>query len=500
MKKKGYILSIDQGTTGSRVILFNHDGDVHSMAYRNLRQIYPQPGWVEHDPAEIWQTVRECIDEALSKGSVRADEIAGIGITNQRESTILWERDTGKPVYNSICWQCRRTADICDKLKAGGREKAVTEKTGLVIDAYFSATKIRWIIDNVPGVREQIDGDNICMGNIDTWLIWNLTQGASHVTDYSNGSRTMLLNIHTLDWDPEIMEWLDIPRKIMPTLFPSSGIMGYTAPAIFYGQRIPIAGDAGDQQAATFGQACFHAGMVKNTYGTSLAVMMNTGTKPFWSKSGLTTDLGWKIGDKTEYALEGVSFIGGAAIEWLQTGLNLIANAAECSTLAEKAEDTGGVYMVPAFTGLCAPYWDMYARGIIIGITRGTTREQIARSAMESIAYQTKDMLEAMKQDSAATPPSLRVDGGATKSDFLMQFQADILGIAVEKPVITEMACLGACYLAGLGVGFWDSIEELEKKWKVEKVYTPKMEQSKRDDLYGNWKRAVERTFGWARR
>jgi len=499
MKKPGYIMSIDQGTTGSRVILFNHEGEIHSMAYRELKQIYPNPGWVEHNPMEIWNSVRDCMYEALSTGNVDPKEILGIGITNQRESTVLWERDTGRPVYNSICWQCRRTAGICDELKAAGYEKAINEKTGLVIDAYFSATKIRWILENVEGVRRQVERGNICMGNIDTWIIWNLTKGAVHATDYSNASRTLLLNIHTLEWDRDIMEWIGIPGGILPELFPCSGIMGHTDPSLFDGYRIPIAGDAGDQQAATFGQACFRPGMTKNTYGTSIAVMMNTGDTPSWSKSGLTTDFGWKVGNTVQYCLEGVSFIGGAAIEWLKTGLGLIEDVAECSTLAEKVPDTGGVYLVPAFTGLCAPYWDMYARGIIIGITRGTSTEHIARSAIESIAYQTRDMIEAMKQDSTETPPSLRVDGGATKSDFLMQFQADILGIPVEKPVITEMASLGACYLAGLGVGFWDGIEELEEKWKISTVYEPSMEQAKRDDLYGGWKRAVERTFDWAR-
>jgi glycerol kinase len=468
------------------------------MAYRNIKQYYPNPGWVEHDPAEIWTSVRECMDEALSKGKVQANEIVGIGITNQRESTILWERDSGKPVYNSICWQCRRSAEICDRLKEAGYEEAINKKTGLVIDAYFSATKIRWIIENVDGVEEKIKADNICMGTIDTWLIWKLTKEKVHATDYSNASRTLLLNIHTLEWDNEIMEWIDIPRNILPDLYPCSGIIGYTDPEVFHGQSIPISGVAGDQQAATFGQACFRPGMTKNTYGTSIAVMMNTGETPSWSKNGLTTDFGWKVGDKIEYSLEGVSFIGGAAIEWLQTGIHLIEDVAECSELAEKVPDTGDVYLVPAFTGLCAPYWDMYARGIIVGITRGTTTEHIARAAIESIAYQTRDMIEAMKQDSTETPPSLRVDGGVTKSEFLMQFQADILGIPVEKPEITEMACLGAGYLAGLGVGFWENIEELEEKWKLESVYEPRMKQNKRDELYAKWKDAVQRSFKWA--
>lgn len=496
--KKGFILAIDQGTTGSRVILFDHAGEIHSMAYRELGQIFPQPGWVEHDPLEIWDSVRDCMDKALAEGKVNPKEVLGIGITNQRESTILWERDTGRPVYNSICWQCRRSAAICDELKAAGYEQKVNEKTGLVIDAYFSATKIKWIMDNVEGLRSKIDCGNICMGNIDSWIIWNLTKGNAHVTDFSNASRTMLFNIHSLKWDEEIMGWLDIPDSILPQVVASSGIMAYTDPSVFFGERVPIAGVAGDQQAATFGQACFHPGMAKNSYGTALAVMMNTGEVPAQSKSGLTTDLAWRIGNSVEYALEGVIFIGGAAIEWLKNGLGIIADATECSALAEKVPDTGGVYLVPAFTGLCAPYWDMYARGLMIGITRGTSVEHIARSALESIAYQTKDVLIAMEADCGKATTALRVDGGATKSDFLMQFQADILGIAVEKPVITEMASLGACYLAGLGVGFWENKGELERKWRIDRVYEPRMDESRREQLYNGWKRAVERTFRWA--
>ncbi len=499
MGRNGYIMAIDQGTTGTRVILFNHGGEVHAMAYREIRQIYPQPGWVEHDPDEIWRTVLECAGEALRKGGVGVREVKGIGITNQRESTILWRRDTGRPVANSICWQCRRSAQICDDLKAAGREAAVTEKTGLVIDAYFSATKIKWIIDNVEGVKGQIARGNICMGNIDSWIIWNLTGGRVHATDFSNASRTMLLNIHTLKWDADILSWLQIPEKILPGVLPSSGVMAVTDPAVFFGAAVPISGDAGDQQAATFGQACFRPGMAKNTYGTSLALMMNIGETPTSSRNGLTTDLAWKIGDRVEYAFEGVVFIGGAAIEWLKTGLHIIRDAAECSTLAERVPDTGGVYLVPAFTGLCAPYWDMYARGILIGITRGTGIEHIARSALESTAYQTRDVLLAMEADSGTRARSLRADGGATRSDFLMQLQADILGIPVERPVITEMASLGACYLAGLGVGFWESRDELERKWKIEKVFEPRMSENRREQLYADWKRAVERTFKWAR-
>jgi glycerol kinase len=496
---KKYIMAIDQGTTGTRVILFTHDGGIHSMAYREIKQFYPKPGWVEHDPDDIWQSVLACTKEACKKGGAQPEEIAAIGITNQRESTILWERDTGRPIYNSICWQCRRSAHICDELKERGYENSIKEKTGLVIDAYFSATKIMWIMDNIEGARSKIENRNICMGNIDSWIIYNLSKGRYHVTDYSNASRTMLLNIHTLSWDEEILAWTGIPEHILPELKPSSGIMAETDPEIFFGETVPIGGSAGDQHAATFGQTCFKPGMAKNTYGTALALMMNIGEKPVPSEHGLTTDLAWKIKDKVEYALEGVIFIGGAAIQWLRDGLKIISSSEECSELAEKVLDTGGVYLVPAFTGICAPYWDMYARGTIVGITRGTTREHIARSAMESIAYQTRDVLEAMEADSGEKAHSLRVDGGATRSDFLMQFQADILGIEVERPVITEMAALGACYLAGLGVGFWKSRDEITRQWKIEKVFHPNMDEQRREELYSDWKRAVERSFKWAK-
>jgi glycerol kinase len=499
MKEKAYILSIDQGTSGTRVIIFDHSGAAHSMSYREIEQIYAHPGWVEHDPDEIWRSVRDCASEAMRKGGISAADIAAIGITNQRESTTLWDRETGRPLANSICWQCRRSARLCDELKAAGHEPAIKQKTGLLIDAYFSATKIRWIMDNVEGVRDLIRRGRVCAGTMDSWIIWNLTGGRRHVTDLSNASRTLLLNVHTCTWDDEILEWIGIPRSILPELLPSSGVMGTTDPGGFFGVGIPIAGDAGDQHAATFGQACFRPGMAKNTYGTALALMMNIGDTFALSKNGLTTDLAWKVDGKVEYSLEGVNFIGGAAIEWLKSGLHIIRDAAECSTLASKVEDTGDVYLVPAFTGLSAPYWDMYARGILVGITRGTGVEHIARAALESIAYQTRDVLLAMEADSGIRAGSLRVDGGATRSDFLMQFQADILGIVVERPVITEMAALGACYLAGLGVGFWESREELARQWKVEKAFEPRMPQSRREDLYANWKRAVERSFHWAR-
>src|SRR4030043_1168790 len=492
-----YVMAIDQGTTGTRVILFDRNGEIHSMAYQEIQQIYPKPGWVEHKPLEYWDSAMECIKEALKKGNASPAEIAAIGVTNQRETTVLWNKDSGEPVYNAIVWMCRRTADICDDLKNKGYEKIVREKTGLVIDAYFSATKIKWIIENVPGVKKEIADGKIYMGNVDSWLIWKLSGGAYHVTDFSNASRTMLFNIHTLQWDNELCNMLNIPVGILPDVLPSSGILAKTDKRVFFGEEIPIAGVAGDQHAATFGQICFKPGMVKNTYGTGLALMMNIGEKPILSRNGLTTDLAWNIGGKATYALEGVIFNGGTVIQWLRDGLKIIKSAKESGELAEKVKDTGDVYFVPAFTGLCAPYWDMYARGLIIGITRGTGIEHLARSALESIAYQTKDVLVAMEADCGQAPPSLRVDGGATKSDFLMQFQADILGLPVERPVITEMASLGAAYLAGLGVGFWESQEELEQQWKLEKEYRPKMGQTQRDQLYGDWKRAVERTFKW---
>lgn len=496
--EKLFIMAIDQGTTGTRVILFNKEGQIHSYAYRDIKQIYPKPGWVEHDPNEYWSTVVEGMAEAFEKGNAHASQVAAIGITCQRETTILWDRDTGEPLYNAIVWQSRQTASICEELKAQGYDSYIREKTGLLIDAYFSGTKIKWIIDNVPGVKEKVAQKKVCFGNIDSWIMYKLSGGASHVEDYSNASRTLLLDIHTLQWDQKIMDALNIPAHILPELKPSSGLLAMTSKDVFFGQEIPIAGDAGDQHAATFGQTCFKPGMAKNTYGTALALMMNIGEELKLSKTGLTTDLGWVIGEKVEYAFEGVIFMGGAAIQWLRDGLKIIQSAAEANVLAANVKDTGGVYLVPAFTGLCAPYWDMYARGTIVGITRGTTNEHIARSALEAIAYQTRDVLECMQMDSAQKAESLRVDGGATASDFLMQFQSDILGIPIQKPVITEMAGLGAAYLAGLGVGFWKSKEEIAKQWKVAKVFEPKMGVDQRETLYDGWKRAVERSLKWA--
>lgn len=498
--QKRFIMAIDQGTTGTRVALFNHDGQVHSSAYREIRQIYQKPGWVEHDANAYWETTMVCAAQALETGGVIAADIAAIGITCQRETTVLWDRDTGEPVYNAIVWQSRQTAGICEALKQAGLKDYVKEKTGLVIDAYFSGSKIKWIIDNVPGVAERVKQKKICFGNVDAWLMYKLSGGASHVEDYSNASRTMLLDIRTRKWDEKLLDALDIPTHILPELVPSSGMLVMTSKDVFFGQEVPITGDAGDQQAATFGQTCFAPGLAKNTYGTALAMMMNIGEETRPSKTGLMTDLAWTIGDKTEYALEGLVFIGGATIQWLRDGLKIIKTAADVSDLAVQVKDTGGVYLVPAFTGLCAPYWDMYARGTMVGITRGTTDAHIARSALEAIAYQTRDVLECMTIDSGLKLKSLRVDGGATASDLLMQFQADILGIPLEKPVVTEMTALGAAYLAGLGVGFWRSKEEIAKQWKVARVYEPNMSEDQKESLYAGWKRAVERSLEWEQR
>ena len=497
---KRYILAIDQGTTGTRVILFDRHGEIRANAYHEISQIYPRPGWVEHDPREYWGTFITCCEEIFADKSISVSDLASIGITNQRETTILWDKDTGEPVYNAIVWQCRRGAALCDELKAQGHADLIKRKTGLVIDAYFSATKIRWIIDNVAGVREKIDQGRILMGTIDTWLIWKLSGGRHHVTDVSNASRTMVFDIHRICWDDELLSILKLPKGILPEVKPSSGVMAWTDPAVFFGGTVSIAGVAGDQHAATFGQTCFKPGMAKNTYGTSLALFMNTGTTPVESKAGLTTDLGWQVGGKTEYALEGVIFIGGAVIQWLRDGLKIIDDFSQCGLLAETVGDTGGVYIVPAFTGLCAPYWDMYARGLIIGLTQGIGREHIARAAMESIAYQTRDVVDAMGKDFGSRSPSLRVDGGGTKSDFLMQFQADILGIPVERPSVTEMAARGAAYLAGLGVGFWSGTDEIAGHWKLDRAFEPRISADQRDGLYAGWTKAVRRSFDWAER
>jgi glycerol kinase len=498
MPKEKYILSVDQGTTGTRVILFNHDGEVCHSAYMEIKQYYPKPGWVEHNPIEILNSVTECIKVVMEKSNILQDQILAIGITNQRETTILWDRDSGKPLYNAIVWQCRRSAPTCDDLKSLGLEKLIRNKTGLFIDPYFSSTKIKWLVDNVSTIKQKINKGRVCFGNVDSWLIWNFTGGKYHITDYSNASRTMLFNIFDLKWDDELLEILNLNKNILPEVVPSSGELAVTSKNSIFASEIPITGVAGDQQAALFGQGCFKPGMVKNTYGTALALMMNTGKSPVLSKSGLMTDLAWYINKEAYYALEGLIFIGGATVQWLRDGLGIIDDASETETLANRVSDTGNVYLIPAFSGLSAPYWDMYARGLLIGITRGTTKEHICRAALEAIAYESRDVIEAMVKDSDQKLKSLRVDGGATKNNFLMQFQADILGIPVEKPRVIEMTALGAAYLSGLGVGFWKNLEEIEKHWFLEKRFEPQMNNTARQKLYSKWKEAVKRSFRWA--
>lgn len=493
-----YIMTFDQGTTGSRVLLFDREGKIVGSSYQEIAQIYPQPGWVEHNPNEIWESSISCANDVLSKTGVSPKQIAGIGITNQRETTILWDRQTGQPFHNAIVWQCRRTAPICEQLIEMGLDKEVRERTGLIIDPYFSASKLMWLRDNVKGLKEKIENNGVCAGCVDSWLIWQLTGGKVHTTDYSNASRTMLFNVRTLKWDEFLLKSLGIPEGIMPYPKASSGVFGYTDEDSFFGERVPIAGVAGDQQSALFGQACFRSGMIKNTYGTSLVTAMNIGKEFALSKNNLITDLAWEVGGEVNYAFEGVVFTGGAVVQWLRDGLKIIEKASDTEKLARSVEDTGGVFIVPAFNGLSSPYWDPYARGTIVGITRGTSREHIARAALDSIAYQTRDLVDAMVSDSGITLKSLRVDGGATANQYLLQFQADILGIPIEKPLITEMTALGAAYLAGLALGFWQDKEEIAAQWKIEKVYEPRMSEDMREELYAAWKRAVERSFRWA--
>ncbi len=491
-----YILALDQGTTSSRAIVFDHDGNNVAMVNKEFPQIYPQPGWVEHNPFDIWDSQLEVAKAAMAKAEVGPEDIAAIGITNQRETTIVWDKNTGEPVYNAIVWQCRRTASICDDLKAKGWTDKMRDKTGLVIDAYFSATKVKWILDNDPDVRARAERGELLFGNVDTWLMWKLSAGKIHATDYSNASRTMMFNIRKLEWDDDILAELNIPRAMLPEACPSSHIYGYTDPEIF-GAEVPIAGDAGDQQAALFGQACYKPGMAKNTYGTGCFMLMNTGEMAVPSEHGLLTTIAWGINDKVEYALEGSIFITGAAIQWLRDGIKIIESSAESEACATKEEDTGGVYMVPAFVGLGAPYWDMYARGTIVGITRGTGREHLVRATLESICYQTRDVLEAMIQDSGINLTALKVDGGAVVNNFLMQFQSDILGVPVHRPRVTETTALGAAYLAGLAVGYWKDQDEIAGKWQIDKEFEPSMDEEKKEDLYRGWKRAVERALKW---
>lgn len=491
-----YVMSLDQGTTSSRAILFDCDAKPVAFASKEFPQIFPRPGWVEHDPVDIWRTQVHVAREALTRAGIGPGAIAAIGITNQRETTVLWDRKTGEPVHNAIVWQCRRSAPICDELKAEGWSDRIAEKTGLVVDAYFSATKVKWLLDNVPGLRERARRGEVLFGTVDTWLMWNLTGGRAHVTDYSNASRTMLFNINTLDWDDEILERLGIPRAMLPEVRPSSCIFGTTAQHVF-GAGVPIAGDAGDQQAALFGQACFEPGMAKNTYGTGCFVLMNAGPTPVRSKSGLITTIAWGIDGRVEYALEGSVFIAGAAIQWLRDELRLIESAAESEEHAAQVPDSGGVYVVPAFVGLGAPYWDMYARGAIVGITRGTSKAHLVRATLESIAYQSRDVIEAMVKDSGISLAALRVDGGAAPNNLLMQFQADILGAPVERPAVTETTALGAAYLAGLAIGFWEGRSEITKHWEAEARFAPTMSQDTRERLYRGWKKAVSRALRW---
>ena len=486
-----YILSLDQGTTSSRAILFNENGEMLSTAQKEFKQYYPNPGWVEHDPMEIWDTQLEVARSAIEKLGISAEDIAGIGITNQRETTILWDKRNGKPVHNAIVWQCRRTAPCCDSLKEAGWTDKIREKTGLLIDAYFSATKIRWILQNVPEAKELAASGNLLFGTIDTWLIWNLTGGQVHATDYSNASRTMLFNIHTLEWDQEILELLEIPASILPEVRPSSGIFGNTLPLLF-GAPIPVAGVAGDQQAALFGQACFSPGTAKNTYGTGGFLLMNTGDEPVSSKNGLVTTIAWGLDGKITYALEGSIFVAGAAIQWLRDELKLISSAAETEGLCKEVPDTCGVYLVPAFVGLGAPYWDPYARGALTGLTRGANRNHIVRATVESMAYQTYDVLHAMEQDAGIPLAELRVDGGAAANSFLLQFQSDITGVPVLRPSTLETTALGAAYLAGLAVGYWDDLTEIRRNWQVSAAFNPELTHEAAEEKVAGWHHAVK--------
>ena len=492
-----YILAFDQGTTSSRAIIFDHQGNILAVAQKEFKQIFPQPGWVEHDPNEIWSTQLGVAAEAITKAGLSVKDIAAIGITNQRETTVVWERATGKPIYNAIVWQDRRTAAYCEDLKKRAIEWLIREKTGLVLDAYFSATKIKWILDNVPGALERARNGELCFGTIDTWLLWNLTRGEVHATDVSNASRTLLLNIHTGQWDGELERIFDVPGNMLPQVKSSSEIYGYTQ-NILTAEKIPIAGIAGDQQAALFGQMCTEPGMVKNTYGTGCFMLMNTGEKPVSSSHNLLTTIAWKLNGKMIYALEGSVFIAGAVVQWLRDGLGIIRKASDIESLAAQSDDNGGVYMVPAFAGLGAPYWNPHARGTIVGLTRGSTASQLARAALESIAYQTVDVLKAMENDAGMSIMELRVDGGATANNLLMQFQSDILFTTTVRPRITETTALGAAYFAGLAVGFWKDVEEISHQWQCDQRFLPAMEEKKREQLMKDWQRAVKAAQVWA--
>ena len=492
-----YVMALDAGTTSNRCILFDREGTIRSMAQKEFTQIFPQPGWVEHDANEIWATQLGVAVEAMGKVGAKAGDIAAIGITNQRETTIVWDRVTGEPVYNAIVWQCRRTSRFCDELKERGLTDWLRERTGLVIDAYFSATKLKWILDNVPGARERAERGELLFGTVETWLIWKLTGGRVHVTDYSNASRTMLFNINTLTWDQEILDLLDIPASLLPTPVPSSQIYGETDPS-FFGRPIPIAGAAGDQQAALFGQTCFEPGQAKNTYGTGCFLLMNTGERPVFSQNGLVTTIAWGLDGKVDYALEGSIFVAGAAIQWLRDELRLIDSAADSEYLAGKVPDTNGCYVVPAFTGLGAPHWDQYARGAIVGLTRGVNKNHIIRATLASIAYQTYDVIAAMEADSGIRLYNLKVDGGASANNLLMQMQSDIIQSTVSRPKCVETTALGAAYLAGLAVGYWSSREDVVRNWAIDRTFTPSIPSAARDEMVRGWERAVQRSLQWA--
>ena len=498
MAKSGYILAIDQGTTGTTALAVDHDGRVVGQAYREVAQIYPQPGWVEHDPLELFGSCESTVAELLERTGIRPGQLRAIGITNQRETTIVWERATGRPVFNAVVWQCRRTASMCDELKARGLEDMVRAKTGLPIDAYFSATKIRWILDAIPDGQRRAEAGELAFGTVDSWLLWNLTGGAVHATDTSNASRTMLFDVDALAWDDELLEMLDIPAALLPTVVPASQVYGHADRGPFAGHEVPVASMVGDQQAALFGQACFAPGMSKNTYGTGSFVVLNTGAERVESGHGLMSIVAWTMDGETTYALEGSIFSTGATVQWLRDGLELIETSAQVEELAASVPDNGGVYLVPAFTGLGAPHWDMYARGAVVGITRGTQRGHLARAALESTAYQTRDVMDAMESDTGLRAPVLRVDGGGAANGLLMQFQSDLLGVPIERCAVRETTAVGAAYLAGLAVGFWKDTDELAGHWSSDARFMPRMDPANVDRLYEDWKRAVGRARSWA--
>ena len=492
-----FVLALDQGTTSSRAVLFDAAGEVRALAQRETTQLFPRPGWVEQDPREIWRTQLECAQEALTAANVGARDIAAIGITNQRETTIVWDRDTGEPLYNAIVWQDRRTAQMCDKLKAEGLQALFQGRTGLVLDPYFSGTKLRWILDQVADARKRAETGKLCFGTVDSWLIWQLTGGAEHITDATNAARTLLFNVHSTDWDDKLLGLLGVPRSVLPRVVGCSEVSAHTLPPLL-GAAIPIAGIAGDQQAALFGQRCVAPGMVKNTYGTGCFMLMNTGERPVASTQGLITTVAWRLGTHKSYALEGSIFVAGAAIQWLRDGLGLIRKSSDVDALAARVPDNGGVFLVPAFAGLGAPHWDPYARGAVVGLTQGSTAAHLARATLESIAYQTADILDAMQADSRIALKELRVDGGATRSDLLMQFQADVLDVPVIRPRLLESTAMGAAYLAGLAVGYWSDGAQLDAQWKPERVFEPDMASGERERLKAMWRQAVTRSKGWA--